>query len=149
MDDIYLNLFRRQLDQRVAQCFHRTIHVTLNDNIQFLEVTQSDTTTQLIQCKDFLRTQALFASQLLTFVGNFTSFLIAFYHVECVTCSRSAIQSQNQCRFGRSCFLDTLITFVEHSLHTSVACSCQYDVSHFQSTVRYQHSSYISTSLIQ
>ena len=33
--------------------------------------------------------------------------------------------------------------------YTSVACSCQYDVSHFQSTVRYQHSSYISTSLVQ
>ena len=82
MDDIYLNLFRRQLDQRVAQCFHRTIHVTLNDNIQFLEVTQSDTTTQFIQSKNLLRTQALFTSQLFTFVGDFTSFLVAFYHME-------------------------------------------------------------------
>ena len=149
MDNIYLNLFRRQLNQRIAQRFHRTIHVTLNDDVQFLEVTQSNTTTQLIQCKDLLRTQTLFTSQLLTFISDFTSFLIAFDYMECITCSRSTIQSQDQCRFGRSCFLDALVTFVEHSLHTSIAGSRQYDVSHFQSTVRYQYSSYISTSLIQ
>ena len=149
MDDIYLNLFRRQLDQRVAQCLNRTVHVTLNDDVQFLEVTQSNTTAQLIQRKDLLRTQALLTSQLFTFVGDFTSFLIAFNNMECITCGRCTVQSQYQSRFGRSCFFDALVTFVEHSLHTSVAGSCQYDVSHFQSTVRYQYSSYISTSLIQ
>ena len=69
MDNIYLNLFRRQLNQRIAQRFHRAIHVTLNDDVQFLEVTQSNTTAQLIQRKDLLRTQALFTSQLFTFVG--------------------------------------------------------------------------------
>ena len=149
MDDIYLNLFRRQLDQRVAQCFHRTIHVTLNDNIQFLEVTQSNTTTQFIQSKNLLRTQALFTSQLFTFVGDFTSFLVAFYHMESVTGSRSTVQSQNQCRFSRTRFFDTLITFIEHSLHTTIASSGQYDISDFQSTVRYQYRSYITTSLVK
>ena len=149
MDDIYLNLFRRQLDQRVAQCFHRTIHVTLNDNIQFLEVTQSDTTTQFIQSKNLLRTQALFTSQLFTFVRDLTGFLIAFNYMERITCSRSTVQSQNQCRFGRSRFFHALITFVEHGFHTSVAGSRQYDVSYFQSTVRYQYRSYITTSLVK
>ena len=149
MDNIYLNLFRRQLNQRIAQRFHRAIHVTLNDDVQFLEVTQSNTTTQLIQCKDLLRTQTLFTSQLFTFVRDLTGFLIAFNYMECITCSRSTVQSQNQCRFGRSRFFHALITFVEHGFHTSVAGSCQYDISYFQSTIRYQHGSYITTSLIQ
>ena len=149
MDYIYLNLFSRQLDQRVAQCFHRTIHVTLNDDVQFLEVTQCNTTAQFIQCKNLLCTQALFTSQLFTLVRNLTSFLIAFNNMECVTCGRSTVQSQNQCRFGRSCLFHPLITFIEHSLHTSIAGSCQYDVSDFQSTVGHQYRSYITTSFIQ
>ena len=149
MDHIYLDLFSRQLDQRVAQCFYRTVHVTLDDDVQFLEVTQSNTTAKFVQGQDLLCTQALFTSQLFTFVRDLTGFLIAFNYMECITCSRSTVQSQNQCRFGRSRFFHALITFVEHGFHTSVAGSCQYDISYFQSTIRYQHGSYITTSLIQ
>ncbi len=91
----------------------------------------------------------MFAGQLLTLVGDFAGFLIALYHMECITCGRGAVQSQNQCRFGRSCFFNALVTFVEHSLYTSVTCSGQYNIPYFQGSVRYQYGSYISTSLIQ
>ena len=69
--------------------------------------------------------------------------------MESVTGSRSTVQSQNQCRFSRTRFFDTLITFIEHSLHTTIASSGQYDISDFQSTVRYQYRSYITTSLVK
>ena len=39
MDHIYLDLFGRQLDQRITQGLDRAIHVTFHNYVQFLEVT--------------------------------------------------------------------------------------------------------------
>ena len=41
-------------------------------------------------------------------------------YVEGITGRRSTIQTENQYRFCRTRFLDTLVTFVEHRLHLTV-----------------------------
>ena len=107
-------------------------------NITQVSINMTDyTRTALYRAFELVRIEARRYGVTITFISDLTSFLIAFDYMECVTCGRSTIQSQNQCRFGRSCFLDALVTFVEHSLHTSVAGSRQYDVSYFQSSRPY------------
>ena len=57
VDNIHLDILGREFNQRVGQCFNRTVYVTLDDDIQFLEVTNSQTATNLVQTDMFLRAE--------------------------------------------------------------------------------------------
>ena len=149
MNNVHLYLFGRQLNQRVAQRFNRAVHVTLHDDVQFVEVAQCQTAAYFIQCQHLLCTQALFTLQLFTLVGDFTRFLFGLDYMECITCGRRSVQTQNQSRLRRTRLFQTLVTLVEHGFHLTVACTCEHNVTHLQSTVGYQHRSYITTTLIQ
>lgn len=89
----------------------------LDNHVQFVEITQCQTATYFIERQHLLCTQALFALQLFALIGNFTSFLLRFYYVECITGSRSAIQAQYQSWLGRTCLLDALVAFVEYRFY--------------------------------
>jgi hypothetical protein len=51
MNDVDLYLLRGELDKRVFQCLYRAIDITLDDDIEFLEVAQSDTASELVEGK--------------------------------------------------------------------------------------------------
>src|SRR5574344_2302111 len=116
VNHIHLNLLCRKLDERVGECLDRTIHIALHHKIEFLEVAKSNTTTQLVKSQTSLSAQALFTLQLFTLITDFTSLLIRIHHMEGVTCSRSTIQTEDNCWFSRECLLYALATLVEHSL---------------------------------
>ena len=149
MDDIDLNLVGRELDQRIAQRLNRTVHIALDDDIQFMEVAESQPSAHFVQRQHLLGTQALFALQLLTFVGNFAGFLIGIEHMEGVTGSRSTVQTQNQHRFGRSCLFETLVALVEHGLHLTIGSSGQHDVAHMEGTVGHEDGGHIAAALVE
>ena len=56
-------------------------------------------------------------------------------YVERITGSRCTVQSQNQYRLRRSGLFQALVTFIEHSFHLTIRCTCQYDVSHLKCTI--------------
>ena len=149
MDNVHLYLFGRQLDQRVAQRLDRTVHVTLHDDIQFVEVTQCQTTAYFVQRQHLLCTQTLLTLQLFTFVGNLTRFLFSFNYMEGVTGSGSTVQAQNQSRFRRTCLFHALVAFIEHGFHLTVTCTCKHNVTHLQCTVGHQYRSHIATTFVQ
>lgn len=76
-----------KFNQRVGQCFDRSVNVTLHNHVQFLEVTNCNTTSNFIERNVFLRPHTLFALQLLAFVGNLTCFTLIFEHIEFVASS--------------------------------------------------------------
>ena len=149
MNNVYLYLLGRQLNQRVAQRFNGTVHITFHDDIQFVEVAQCQTAAHFIQRQHLLCTQTLLTLQLFALVGNFTCFLFCLDYMECIACSRCTVQAENQSRFRRTCLFHALVTFVEHGFHLTVTCTCEHNVTHLQSTVGYQHRSHIATTLIQ
>ena len=100
-----------------------------------MEVTQCQTTANFIQSKHLLSTQTLFTLQLFALVSDFTCFLFRINYVERITGSRCTVQSQNQYRLRRSGLFQALVTFIEHSFHLTIGCTCQYDVSHLKCTV--------------
>ena len=114
-----------------------------------MEVTQSQTTAHFIEGQHLLRTQALFALQLFTLVGNFTGFLLGFNHMESITGSRCAVQSQDKGRFRRTSLSHTLVTLIEHGLHLTIVGSCQNDIADFQCTIRNKYRGHITATFVE
>ena len=149
MDYVHLNLLLRQLDQRARHCLNRAVHVTLNDDIQLLERTDSDTTTDLIQRHVLLGHNTLHTLQLLALVSDLACRAIVLHNVEGITRCRSAIQTQHLYGSCGRCLIDLLTTLVEHSLHTARVNTRQHHVTNTQSTVLHQQRSYVTATLIQ
>ena len=59
MDDVDLDVLRREFDEWVFDSLYRTVHVGFDDDIEFLEVSDSQTTTDLFETDVFLRTDRL------------------------------------------------------------------------------------------
>src|SRR5690606_22596797 len=68
--------------------FDGAIHVAFDDNVKFLEVTDSQTSSDLIQRNMLLGTQALFALQLQALIGYLPCFGFALHFVKLITGSR-------------------------------------------------------------
>ena len=120
MDDVDLNFLRREADERIGERFDRAVHVTLDDDIELLEVAQRTTTSEFVEGKPLLRTVVLLTLELLTLAGDATRFLLGLHDVEGLTCSRRTIQTKDQNGFAGASLLDLLVTLVEHSLHTAI-----------------------------
>ena len=149
MNHIHGYLFRRQLDQRIAQGFDGTVHVSLHDDVQLLETTQSDTAAHFVESQNLLRTQTLLTLQLLALVRDFASLLFRIHHMERITGCRCTVQTQNRSCLSRADFFHTLVTLIEHGLHTTVVRTGQHDVPYMQRSVRHQYRSHVTASLIQ
>ena len=149
MDDVDLDILRGEFDERVFECLHRTVHIGFDDDIEFLEVTDSHTTTDLLKTNMFLRTDRLLALELLTFVSDVTCLLLGRQYVELVTCLRCTVETKDRTGLTRVYLIDLLTTLVEHRTDTSVVRSCEHDIAHVERTVLYQEGCYISTSFVQ
>ena len=70
MDDVHSDLFGGEFDERVCESLHGTVHITLDDDIQFLEVSDGDTAADLVEGHVLLGLDALDPDELLALVGN-------------------------------------------------------------------------------
>ena len=94
MDDVDLDLVGRELEQRVAECLHRTVHVGLDDDIEFLEVAQCNAAANLVEGHMLLCAQTQLALQLCTAVGDVLGLLLVFGDVEGVASLTSTCKSK-------------------------------------------------------
>ena len=125
MDHIYLYLLGRQLQQRIAQGFHRTIHITFDNQVKFFEITDGQASSNFIQCYVFAGTHSLLSHQLLTLVADFASRRFALGHIETLTSGGSSRKAKNLNRLSRANFCNLLTPFVLQNLDTSIMSSCQ------------------------
>ena len=95
VDDVHLDIFRREFQERVLDSLYRTVHIGLDDDIQLLEIADRQTTTDLLETHVFLRADRLFALQLLTFVRYLARLLLRRQHIELVTCLRRTVQTED------------------------------------------------------
>ena len=80
----------------------------------------------------FLCAQALFASQLLPFIGNVSGITFILHDIEFIAGLRSSVKTKDNYRFCRTGNVNTLITFVEHCFYVPVIWSCQKYVAYPQ-----------------
>jgi len=149
MYDVKLYLRCRKLDERVAQSFNRAVDITLDNNIQFLEVANGNTSSDLIEGNMFLSPQTLFPLQLGPFCCNFLGFAVAFHNVEFVTGLRSSVKTKNDCRGGRPYSIDFCAPFIVHCLYVSVTCAGNHYVTNVQCSCLYKDSRSKATALVK
>lgn len=149
MDNVDLYLFGRQFKKRIGKGFHRTIHVTFYDDVKLLEVTDRQTTADLIQGNVFLRTQALFPLQLLAFVRYFPGFLLTRGYQYPVARLGGACETQQGYRGGRTCFVDLFVPFVEHGFHPSGMNTRNDRISNAECTALNHHRGNNTPSFVQ
>ena len=92
------HLFSGKLLQRVTEGLHRTVHVTLDDDVEFLEVTECQPSADFIECNVFLRADTLFTHDLCTPVGYLFGFRFIIINLEFLTSLRCTIQTEDQYR---------------------------------------------------
>ena len=149
VDDIHMNLLGREFDEGVAEGFDRTVHVALDDEIEVLNTTHCDVVCNIFESLTTSGTNTLLALELFTLVGNFTSLLFCFHHVELVTCCWCTVQTEDEGWLCRKYLLDSLTALIEHCLDTSPTGSCQNDVALSECTILNKHCCHISTTLIK
>ena len=148
-NDVHLHLLGRQFDERVGEGLDRSVHVTLHDDVQLVELTQCDAVRDVVQTQRLRGAQRLFALQLCALVGNLACLLLGLHHMEGVTGCRGTVQTQDDGGLGGSGTLDALVTLVEHGLDASVAGSSHDDVAHLQRTVAHEHRRHVAASFVQ
>ena len=149
MDDVDLNLLGAQLQQLAGESLHRTVHITLDDDVELLEVSDGDTAADLLEGDMLLRAQTHLTGEACAFGGDAAGLLLGFANLEGITGLRGAVQTQQQHRLRGTCRLHRLVTLVEHGLDLAEAAAGQNRVTHSQGTVLHQHLGDVTAALVQ
>lgn len=137
------------LDERVLDSLDGTVHIGLDDDVEFLEVSDSQTATDLLESDVLLGADRLLALQLLTLVSNLACLLLGRQYVELVTGLRRTVETEDRTRLTRANLLDALAALVEHGLDTTVVGAGQHDVAHMERTVLDEQRAYVAASLVE
>ena len=149
MKHVDLDFFSRELDKRIGKCLDGTVDVTFDDDIEFLEVADCTTTSDIFECENLCRAQALLALQLFAFRRYLAGLLFGVEDVESIASGRSAVKAEDKRRCGGSCFLDTLVTFIEHGFHFAEMVTGKHNVAYTQSSVLHKYVCHISASFVK
>ncbi len=149
MNDIDLDILGGEFEQGVGQCLYRAVHIALDDDIQFLEVADSQASSDLFQADMLLGTDRLLTLQLLTLVGNLARLLFGGEDIEFVARLRRTVQTEYGTRFARQYLFYLLPTLVEHRFDASVVGTCQHDITDMERTVCHQQCCYIAAPLVE
>ena len=144
-----MDILRGEFDKRVFDSLDRTVHIGFDDDIEFLKVSDSQTTTNLFEADVFLRADGLLALKLLTLVGDVACFLLRRDDVELITGLRRTVETEDRTGFARTHFGDLLSALVEHRFDTTVEGTCEDDVAHMQRTVLHEQRSYVAAAFVK
>ena len=149
MNNRHCYFFSGKFLQRITQGFHRTVHITFDNKIELLEVTQCQAAADLIQRDMLFGTDALLAQYLRPAVGYFFSLTLIGKYFEFLSSLRCAAQSQYL--YGRrgTCFIKALVALIEHGFGTPVILPAHHYITLVQRTILHKHGSYIAASFIQ
>ena len=149
MDHIDLYLFGGELDEGIGKGLHGTVHITLDDNVEFLEVTDGYAASYLLESHVLLGLDALDAQELLTLVGDALGFLLVSHHIELLARRRSAVETEHRDRRGRTGLRHLLPTLVEHGLDPSVIASAEHHIPLTESAFLHEYRSEVAAALVK
>ena len=149
VDDIDLHLVSGEFQQRVGEGFDRTVDITLDDNIEFLEVANGDTAANLVEGHVLLGAETLLALQLCTLGGDVLGFLLAFGDVEGVACLTGACETKEKHGLRGTGGHNLLVTLVVHGADTSADGTGNDGVAFADSTVFDKQFGDVATTFVE
>ena len=149
MNDVHLYLLGGEIDERVGEGLYGAVHITLDDDVEFLHAAHGDTCANLLQSDAVLGADTLLTLQLQSLVGYLAHLLLAVHHVEGVACLRRTVQTQQRGSPRRAYALDLAAALVGEVLHTTVACAGNHVVADVQRAVAHQDGGHIAASPVE
>ena len=146
MDDSQSHLGLLNLVEGVGKCTHRTLHITLDDDVQLLEPTLRNTGKQVLKrhwsavCQ-ILRTQPLAAG-----CCNLARKPLVLNHAELLTRSGDAVETENLYRYGRPGRDHRLTLVVEHRPHAAEGLAHHEDVADTHRAALHQQGAHGATA---
>src|ERR1700709_1051308 len=98
MNHFHYDFFGRQFLQGITEGFYLTIHITLDNDVQFFKVAQGKSASDFIQRNMFLSADALFPKYLSSFIGYFFGLSFIIVDLKFLTGLWRAVQAEDQCR---------------------------------------------------
>ncbi len=90
-----MDFFGGELDERIGERFHGTVHVALYDYAELFEISYGDTAAYLFESNVLLSLETLDAEELVTLVGQILGLALIFEYVERFTCGGSSVQPED------------------------------------------------------
>jgi len=148
-EDVHLHFRRAQFEQGVGQCFHRTVHVALHQDVEFFERTDGQTTANLVQGDVLLGPDGLLTGQLQALGGNFAGFALRFHYLNTVAGLRGTGQAKHLHGRGRRRGFHFLAAVVRHGLHPAKVRAGKDDIAHVQGTGLHQHGGHVAAAFVE
>src|SRR4029453_18703490 len=152
VDDTELNVVVSDIDleQGVFEGFHGTGDVTLEDEVEGVDLAFSNGLVKVFQA-DALATlgQCGVAVGSFTLLGDLAGRTLVRRHQEGVTCTRHVGQAEDLDRTRRQGAIDGLAFFVEHCGDAAVGRPCHDRVTHGQGTGLHQDGGHGTAALVQ
>ena len=140
----------RELEQRSLHGLHATLNVSLDDQIQLLQITFLDLREQIIQghlALGLLEHLLLVLCKISIRIA--LGRLIAVMRKEYLACARHVGKTQDLYGRGRTSLLHASALIVHHCSHLTVSGTCGDKVSHVKRTLLYQNGCHGTAALIQ
>ena len=149
VNHLHHDILRREFDERVGECFHRAVHIGLDDDIEFVVRAHFEALANLFEREHLSRAEVLLALQLFAAVGNLACLLLRFHHVELVAGLRCAVEAEQRGGHGGPHFVHALVTLVEECLHAAEVRTGQHHVALLERTVAHKHRGHVAAPLVE
>ena len=80
VDDVQLHFLVLDLHERIRECFHRTVHVALHDDTEFLDLAVLDLARDVVQRRQMDLAEVLLALELLTAERDLACHAVGVHH---------------------------------------------------------------------
>ena len=135
VDDVDGDGLGGETNEGVGEGLYRTVHVALDDNVEFLVVAELQAAADLVEREHLGGTEVLFALKLQTLVGDFAGFLLGLHDVELVAGLGCAVEAENGGGVCGGHFLDANAALIEEGFDASGVGTGHDDVALAQGTV--------------
>ena len=149
VDDLNADFLVGQLFQRSLDCFHGTLYVSLDDQVQGLHLAFLHTAEQIVQSDLLHHHGSGILGSLLALFDQFSCHTLVGNGIELVAGSGNFSQTGDLNGNGGTCGLDGTALVVGHDTDTAHGSAGDDDVALVQSTVLHQQSGNRTTGLVQ
>jgi hypothetical protein len=149
VDHVHLDALGAELQQRIGECFHGTVHVALDDEVEFLEVADRETTADLVQRDVLVRADALFALQLLAARGDGDARRVRPRTLGRYRPHWAHRPDQGWIPALKVGLRHLLATFVEHVPHTTAVLACEDHIALTQRSSIHEQGGDVTAALLQ
>ncbi len=137
-----------KLFQRILECLCRTLKISLDDNLEFLNFAVGNVCVKGFCICPSNSLCCFKALEFLSLCSKVTGIALAFCNLEWVSCIRHGLNTKHFDWHGRSCFLYLLTLVVKDCPYTTRVDSCNERIACTEGSALYDNCSNYTASLV-